>query len=67
MMEPYIIVLQSSKFVYFTGSNFISTCLKHRGRLALPMNCTGSLMVPEAFEHKFSVSVLLFFLPSADF
>lgn len=36
--------------------------------LALPMRCTGTLIVPEAFEHRFSVTRSLhFFLPSADF
>lgn len=42
---------------------------KRMHTLALPMRCTGacSLMVPEAFEHKFSITrSLLFSLPSAD-
>ncbi len=46
----------------------MSNFLKHRGRLALPMRCNGSLMVPEAFEHKFKVTRSLdFFIPSTDF
>ena len=45
--------------VYFTGNKFMSTFLKHRGRLAL---------APEAFEHRLIVTQSFdFFLPSAVF
>ena len=42
--------------------------LKHLGLCALPMNCSGSLIVPEALEQAETVTLSFDFLyPSADF